>query len=1182
MSNSRLLQKTFRLFGWCAIFLLLLLCIPMSLVFAQKSHLPLSSAAQTSLFHFDHFSIEQGLSQSSGHCILQDRRGFMWIGTQDGVNKYDGYTFTVYRHIPSDSTSLSDSWITGFYEDRTGQFWLTTRNGVNLFDAAKEQFSRLRIPYVTAVCSDARQNVYFATIQGVYAYSHATSHVSILTNEAVQAFALDSSNNLIIAGKRGLMRLLKENASAQNIPITDARIKNSPIRALATLADGTLLVMTSSIVARLNAASGEVLQSIPLRAAHLPINSEQSVYTIHPQRNGSVCLSSGAAVTQWNPQTQQIQTFAAPPMMKSASSPEQINVSVLYNDTTLWVGTNLGAWCISLSANNVTRIEPDPTENTSLNEAQVLSICIDRTSTLWLGTRTGGVNTWNPRRYKFALTRRNPFKSNSLSSDGIRAFYEEGKGLWVGTEKGLNFFDKARNTWTQYVPEKGNPFSIVHEYVTSLVDDGQGTLWCGTRFGGVSALDKAKKKFRSFRPNQNDSTALSHENIFAMCLSKYGSNAGKIWIATQGGGLNLLNPKTSTFRQFRRRDHDSTTFVTDSIRSVFEDKQGRVWVGSSGYGLMLFSAEKGVLARFANKSTDTTSLSNNTVTNIYEDSRGNLWIATAAGLNQFIPEKQAFERFTTKDGLPNAYVYGICEDEEGNLWVSTNNGLCCFNPNKRTFRSFDVFDGLQSNEFNTGAFYRSPISGMMYFGGVHGFNSFQPREVLAYQPTELPIVLIAFKVNGVQRAFTQPLAEIREIALDHNENEISFEFVALDFLGAAKIRYEYLLEGFDKHWSEEGARRYAAYTNLESGTYRFRVRASNVNKGKENAGTSILITIRPPFWERWWFRMVAAICVVGGLWSGFRWRIRNIKRHNEILEQQVEQRTEQLTGANYEIQRQNVQLHDQNLALELAIQELAALNKEKNEFLGIAAHDLKNPLTGIMLSANMITTYRNKLTEHDLSDMVKKIYLSAERMFAIITNLLDINAIDSGKFNFTLSTVRLDTALEAVVQDYRARAGAKEITLYFECNYPEGASMLALVDNAAMTEILENLVSNAVKYSPLGKRVWARVLAGSPEDIAESMCLHGIPITQEIPAHSIIACIQDEGHGIAAAEKHQLFGRFVKLSTRPTAGENSTGLGLSIVKKMAEAMNGKVWCESEEGKGASFLVALPIAPPETH
>ena len=1163
-----------------AFFAVILFLLNLSPAIAQIPH--------QSSFRFDHFSIEQGLSQSSGHCILQDRRGFIWIGTQDGVNRYDGYTFTVFRHKPADTTSLSDSWITNLYEDRTGQLWITTRNGLNLFDAARERFTRLRVPLVTAMCSDTAQNVYIATIQGVYRYAHRSRQTTLLTNLASPAIALDSAQNLIIATEQGLMRVARNATITERITLSESIFQSTPIYAVQTRADGTILAMTKGRAARIDAVSGKILETIALNSAHTPQNAAQSVFSIHALSDGNVWFGSGAAVTFWNLQAHEARTFTAPPQTLTSSAQELINCCSLENDATLWVGTNLGAWIVSLASPSAKRIEPDPTDADALNDPQILSICHDRFGTLWLGTRTGGVNTWNPRRYKFALVRHNPFNSNSLSNDGVRGFLEDKDGLWVATDKGLNFFDSAKKTWTRFLPTVGNPRTIAHEHVTYLVDDGRGTLWCGSRFGGISAFsknagNKQTRTFRQFRANTADSTALAHDNVFAMCLSKQGATRGQIWVATQGGGLHLLNPESGKFRRFQRQNFGATGFATDSVRSVFEDKQGRVWVGTSGYGLWLFSPEKGVIARFANNVADTTSLSNNTVTNMCEDSRGRLWVATASGLNRFIPETQAFERFSAENGLPNAYVYGICEDAMRNLWLSTNNGLCAFNPDKHTFRNFDVFDGLQSNEFNTGAFYASPSSGRLYFGGVRGYNYFNPAEVLAYTPSELPIVMIAFNVNDVQRAFTQPLAEVREISLDYNENKISFEFVALDFLGAEKIRYGYLLEGFDVKWSDWGARRYAAYTNLEAGTYHFRVRASGAGGfGEQGESASIVIRIRPPFWATWWFRVLAVIAAVSSLYAGFLWRVRNIKRQNEILEEQVQHRTEQLTQANDEIQRQNTQLHDQNIAMELAIQELAALNKEKNEFLGIAAHDLKNPLTGIMLSANMITAYRHKLTENDLTDAVKKIYLSAERMFSIITNLLDINAIESGKFNFTPTTLRMNALVEGVVEDYRARAEAKQITLIVETmligsTSPNTAPILAFADNTATTEILENLVSNAVKYSPLGKRVWVRVVAGLPNEIAAELRRHNIPLTHDIPEGCIIACVQDEGTGIPQNEKSRLFGRFVKLSTRPTAGEHSTGLGLSIVKKMTEAMNGKVWCESEEGNGAAFVLALPKA-----
>ncbi|MCS6809271.1 MAG: ATP-binding protein, partial [Candidatus Kapabacteria bacterium] len=666
--------------------------------------------------------------------------------------------------------------------------------------------------------------------------------------------------------------------------------------------------------------------------------------------------------------------------------------------------------------------------------------------------------------------------------------------------------------------------------------------------------------------------------VQTMCLARASAPQGFLWIPTQGGGLHLLNPEIGTMQRYRHIPGDPTSINTDSLRAVFEDSKGRLWVATSGYGLLLFSREKGVIATYQ------TSLSNNTVTSIFEDSAGRLWIATASGLNRLIergtPQEYRFQRFSAKDGLPSEFVYGMCEDAEGNLWMSTNNGLVCFTPSTGAIRTFDVHDGLQSNEFNTGAFYKGS-DGRLYFGGIRGYNFFQPAQVLSYKPPPLPVILISFKVHDRVRAFAQPLADLTDITLEYDENEISFEFVALDYTGASKqIRYKYMLENFDTEWIQSGTRRYAAYTNLEPGEYRFRVQAMSGTNPLHNAGdgTSIRIRIRPPFWRTWWFRLSSVAIGLLLLWGGVQWRLRGIQRQNEILEEQVRLRTEELMQANEYIQRQNVQLHDQNIALELAIAELAELNREKSEFLGIVAHDLKNPLTGIMLSVQLIERYRKRMSDTELGDMLRKIYVSAERMFGIVKNLLDINAIESGKFTFAIEAVSLCDIAHSAIEDYRSRAAAKDIRLIYE-TYPESqhTAFLALCDKAAVAQIVDNLVSNAVKYSPRGKQVWVRVYDCSPEDLEKKLVEQGIPLTRALPSGTIIVAVQDEGPGISDADKAKLFGRFVKLSARPTGDEDSTGLGLSIVKKMVEAMNGTVWCESEYGKGATFLVALPRA-----
>lgn len=1148
--------------------------------------------AQPVPVRFEHLSIEQGLSQSSVHRVVQDKRGFTWLGTQDGLNKYDGYTFTVFRHKPTDTTTLSDNWITDLYEDHAGQLWVMTRNGLNLFDAAQERFQRFSLPLVKAICSDSSGTVFIGTVQGLFAYDRTKRAIRQISHHTVYGLTL-LQGQLLVASAQGAWKIVQNGMK----PLcTDTRLAGKPVWAIFA-AERSAILLYSTFAARIDAASERLAKLIPVSGV---LNPQQHLFSILPAGQDSYWLQTPFALTLWQPETGKQALYAAQEADNNTNAGLINDIEIANNDE-LWVGTNQGVWILSqkdalkelekqtalLQKKSVARrIMPDVTEPDALNDELVLSLYQDRLGTMWVGTRTGGANLWNPRSYKFNVVRHNPFNTNSLGGGGVRSFLHDTKGgLWVGTDKGLNYYNAASGRWVRFASEIGNLRSLSFGYVTSLVTDNNGKLWIGTRGGGLNRMDEVnvmtgKAVFTRFLSNGSDSSSLGSNVVWGLCKARKSAPEGHIWIPTQGGGLHLLNPETLTIQRFRHQAQIANSLTTDSLRAVFEDSKGRLWLATSGYGLVLFSREKGVIASWRSN-LDSTSLSNNTVTGIFEDSGGTLWITTAAGLNRLIegatPGANRFERFSVNDGLPNEFIYGICEDSEGNLWMSTNNGLACLSPKTRVIRSFDVHDGLQSNEFNTGAFYKTP-DGTMYFGGVKGYNTFQAPTVLAYKPSALPVVLISFKVHDQTRAFTQPLAELTDITLEYNENEISFEFVALDFTGASKqIRYKYMLENFDTDWIASGNRRYAAYTNIEPGEYRFRVVANNGTNPAltRSEGASIRIRILPPFWATWWFRGVVVISGIALVWSGIQWRLRGIRRKNELLERQVQQRTEQLTNANEEIQRQNVQLHDQNIALELAIGELAQLNREKNEFLGIAAHDLKNPLTGIMLSVQLMERHRKKMTESDIEDSLRKVYLAAERMFAIITNLLDINAIESGKFNFKTEELSLDRIAQEVIEDYQSRASAKNIHLMLDLSVSEGSSFVAYGDKTATTEVLENLVSNAIKYSPLDKRVWVMVLAGAPEYIRQELSSNGIQLTRSITANTVVIAVQDEGQGLSDTDKKLLFGRFTKLSARPTAGEHSTGLGLSIVKRMVEAMNGEVWCETELGKGATFVVALP-------
>jgi signal transduction histidine kinase len=579
---------------------------------------------------------------------------------------------------------------------------------------------------------------------------------------------------------------------------------------------------------------------------------------------------------------------------------------------------------------------------------------------------------------------------------------------------------------------------------------------------------------------------------------------------------------------------------------------------------------------------------------MYEDttSKGILWLGTNGGLFAVNIHTGTVRHWTEAKGLPNNVVYGILPDDAGNLWLSTNRGLAKFNPTSQTFRAYTLSDGLPSNEFNQGAYFRAN-SGELFFGSMEGLVSFFPHRVRD-NPFVPPIVLTAFKKFNKPVTLDTAITLAHTIEIPHSDNFISFEFAALNFLNSQKNKYMYKLEGFDNDWIYAGEQRTVNYTNLDPGTYQFRVKGSNNDGVWNDVGATLQLRVLPPWWQRWWFRSGLLVMVVGGLGAGYYGRMRFVKAQNHKLKGLVASRTVELEAmlvevetTSKEIQRQHEILEEQareiefvnselqmtNQTLEDKNGELALLNNEKNEFLGIASHDLKNPLASIILTIDKIQRYASRMTAEQITQSQNSIRQTAQRMVTIITNLLDVNALESGKINIVIEPVDVSAIVQTIVHDYQEKAALKNILLYAEGTETQH---YALADGNIVQEVLDNLVSNAVKYSPHGKRVWVSVVSDESnltERLSSSEALASGLITDAYAC--LLLTVRDEGQGLTEEDKGRLFGKFARLSAQPTGGEHSTGLGLSIVKKLVEAMHGRVWCESELGKGATFVVELP-------
>jgi len=827
---------------------------------------------------FDHITIEDGLSNNMVPGVVQDYTGFMWFGTFDGLNRYDGYEFKVYRHDSDDPASLSGNPIRVLYKDRAGNLWVGTwGSGLNMFVRETETFIR---------------------------YRHDPDDPHSLSHDGIRSIFEDRIGTLWIGTNGGGLNRFDRKTGTfthyRHDPGNTASIGHDAIWSIHEDRAGTLWVGTEG--GGLNRFDRET--GTFQRYRHDPANprslSHDKVRAIMEDQAGALWIStSGGGLCLFDRETESFRQYQHHPT--DPKSLGEDNVSAILEDRTgrFWIATHGGGIDLfDRDTDTFVHHTSDPARPGSLNHNMIYSLYEDRSGLIWIGTESGGVNLFDPDKKQFRNYRNNPELSGSLSFNDVWGISEDPSGrLWICTNGGgLNRFDRITGTFTRYLHDPANTESLSGNMIYTILADRTGMVWIGDYGGGLDRFAPETGTFLHYRHNPADPQSLSDDMIFAL----YEDRAGILWVGTWNGGLNRFDRKARTFSHYRHNPEDPNTLSSNSIISIKEDLFGILWVGTMDNGLNRFDRNTGSFMRYRHNPDDPASLSNNTVSFVYEDRAGRFWVGTGGGgIDKFDRENERFIHFTQKDGLAGDSVYGIQEDRRGFLWLGTSHGLSRFNPDTETFRNYDVTDGIQGNQFNLNASCTSS-SGEMFFGGTSGFTAFFPEQIRD-NPHIPPVVVTKFLLSnkavpiGRDSVLKQSIIETDHLTLSYDDQIFSFEFAALNYRSPEKNRYKYMLEGFDKEWSEvDGKRRFATYTHMDPGDYVFRVLASNNDGIWNEEGASIRITVTPPWWETVWFRASMMIFVIGLILGGFRWRVSSIERQKRRLETQVDEKTREL------------------------------------------------------------------------------------------------------------------------------------------------------------------------------------------------------------------------------------------------------------------------------------------------
>jgi signal transduction histidine kinase/ligand-binding sensor domain-containing protein/CheY-like chemotaxis protein len=1087
---------------------------------AETAQLPGASPKIAKLFpnagqmlRFENISLDQGLSQSVVADIIQDNQGFLWFATQDGLNRFDGYDFMVFKNDPRSTNSISGNTINTIDIDPSGRLWIgTATTGLDCYDPQTGQFTH---------------------------YWADPNNPNGLGDNSINFIDVGQDGRLWIGTALGGLYLLEPASGTftayRNDPSDPSTLSSDTVLSILEDASGDVWVGTpANGLNRLDRSSGKFTRytNDPNDPDSLGIGGAQALYQ---DRQGVLWVGTfGGGLNRYDPASEKFIHYLNDPDDPGSLSNDIIQA--IYEDRwgRLWVGTNGGGLnLLDRQTGKFSRFLNDPENPNSLPNDQIFAIQEDNSGMLWFGTFGSGIATHDPYKNKFLHLYAEPQNPQSLSANLVWTVYGDNQGiLWFGTNGGgLNRYDPKTYTWKHYLQDNSG---LLDNNIYYIYQDTAGLIWLGTN-NGLDRFDPVNESFSPILTAQPVITVLE-------------DHLGTLWFGSVVSGLGKLEPGSSTPSFYQNLPNDPNSLGANAVSAMSEDSQGNLWVGTFGGGLNLYNRGSDTFTRYVYNPDDPQSISNDTVLCIYPMPDGTLWVGTSGGLNRFDPRTGVFKIYRVEDGLPNDFIYGILEDDYGKMWVSTNRGISRFDPQTQQFKNYDKTDGLQSNEFNQAGYYKND-DGVMFFSGVNGVNVFDPAQVTDNEFIP-PVVLTRFNLFnkpvpvGPESPLKQPIEASQAIQLDYTDDFFEFEFAALHFSSPSENQYAYKMENLDEEWNYVGDRRFASYTNVPPGEYMFRVRATNSDGIWNEEGAALKIVIPPPFWQTLWFRLLSGVAVVGMISAVVALRFRAVEIQRQNLEIQVNERTQQLRQAMMD--------------LEQSKEAAEAANQAKSAFLANMSHEFRTPLNAILGFTQIMN--RDERLATDQIESVEIIHASSEHLLGLINDVLEMSKIEAGRTTLNPKNFDIHNLVESLEEIFALRANANKVALNLELS-PEVPPYVR-TDEGKLRQVLMNLLGNAVKFTQDGK-ITLRVncIDSSVTEDGNSLCIHFE--------------VEDTGPGIAADEIDQIFLPFVQTTVGKKSPEG-TGLGLAISQQFVHLMGGEISARSQVDKGSTFEFDLPV------
>ena len=1077
--------------------------------------LPLYSQNTSRPLHFERIGTKEGLSSLSLYKVKQDSKGFLWIGTVNGLNRYDGVGFKVFKSDPFVPEGFAQNKILEISEDKSGGIWAISEDK-SLFrlDAQTETFRQVKLlpgaedggepPAVLCMLQDRYGTYWVGTKeQGLNRLDPATGQLTQVPLPGISAgghpgailnLAEDQRGNLWVGGAKLFFLALEPGSGKVQEVKTFPQVKIDYIRCMIV------------------------------------------------DRNGQIWMGGNAPeLTRFNPVTGDVRLYRYLPQALTHSADINADrVNTLFEDRQGWIwagSNNEGISLIHPATAEVQQVLYDRYDSQSLSNNTVVSISEDNAGVIWISTWGGGLNKYDPKAARFGHFASIPANENSLSNPSVTCFLKGGNSnVWVGTSDGLNHIDLTTGKASRFFSSRSRA-GRQESYIYAIASSGpncplpnQG-LWVAT-LHGLLTLDPVSGRLSKWQSPGGAGKPLESDIVYFLTKDR----KGVLWAVTLPYRLFRFDTATGTFQLFDLIDQTNSAFDPN----VVADQQQNIWVGTKDKGLFKLDLNTQQTTRFENCPDEKSALPAIQITCFLKDRRGRQWIGAYTGLYQLLNVSEkgtaCYRRYTEQDGLSNMAVMGILEDDHGQLWISTGEGLSRFNPETRVFRNYGRQDGLQDDEFNYGAFFKHSGTGEMYFGGINGFNIFHPDSIRD-DSTMPPVVITRIEVSGGSGSGMKPVladsparpGALPSIHLEFREKVLTFHFAALHLAAPDKNQFAFQLEEFDQEWRLVGNRHEVTYTNLDPGRYIFRVKASNKDGVWNEQGVALKVIVSPPWWTSWWAWLFYLLLFAAAVYSVHRF--------------------------------QTARVHDRAEAA-----RLKELNESKSAFLSTVSHELRTPLTSILGFSKIIKKRmeeriipvlplddpKMERTVEQVNGNLDIVITESERLTVLINEVLDLAKIEAGKSVWNEDQVVMSEIIEHAIASTEALLNQKQLILQQRV---EPGLPVIIADRDRLIQVVVNLLSNAIKFTETGSIIVAAVRQGQ----------------------EIIVSVKDTGIGISGKDQRLMFEKFKQAGDDTLTGKpKGTGLGLSISKEIIEHYGGRIWAESEPGKGSTFSFALPL------